>query len=280
MAGIKASLQSTMLQALLTVAIAYAVMLLLAAAFQRRLLYYPAIMDAAVVSERAAANGLEPWQNARGQLIGWKLPSRQTPVASVLVAHGNAGSALDRTYFAQPLHGAAAIDVYILEYPGYGSRAGSPSMRSLLAAADEAFALLPANAPRYLVGESLGSGVVAHLAGARGSEVSGIALFMPYDKLVNVAQAAVPFLPVSLVLRERFDPATWLASYRGPMKVVLAEFDEVIPPRFGQQLYDGYRGPKDLQMVAGARHNDPAEQTPAWWSRVLTFWETSSRATR
>ncbi len=265
-----------MLQALLAIAIAYAVMLLVAAVFQRRLLYYPQALTTEFAAERAVSHGLEPWRNASGQHIGWKLPSRQPPVASVLVAHGNAGSALDRTYVARPLHDAAAVDVYLLEYPGYGLRDGSPSMATLLAAGDEAFALLPANLPRYLVGESLGSGVAAHVAGTRGAEVAGVALFMPFDNLANVAQAAIPFLPVSLVLRDRFSPEQSLATYRGPLKVVLAEFDEVIPPRFGQRLYDGYAGPKELQVVAGARHNDPAEQTPGWWKRVFAFWEANA----
>lgn len=269
-----------MLQALLTVAIAYVVVLLAATVFQRRLLYYPQTLTADSAAERAASHGLVAWHNASGQFVGWKLPSRQPAVASVLVAHGNAGSALDRVYFARPLRDAVAVDVYLLEYPGYGIRAGSPSMASLLAAAEEAFALLPGTVPRYLVGESLGSGVAAHLAGTRPREVAGVALFMPFDNLANVAQAAFPFLPASLVLRDRFSPEQSLANYRGPLKVVLAELDEVIPLRFGQRLYEGYAGPKDLQVVKGARHNDPADQTPVWWRGVFAFWEQTARSPR
>jgi uncharacterized protein len=71
----------------------------------------------------------------------------------VLITHGNAGCALDRGYLAGPIHEAAPIDVYILEYPGYGARAGSPDKSSLLAAGEEALGLLTNGLPCYLVGE-------------------------------------------------------------------------------------------------------------------------------
>ena len=167
--------------------------------------------------------------------------------------------------------------MYILEYPGYGMRAGSPAITSFLNAADEALGLLPANEPVYVVGESLGAGVAAHLAKAQPERVSGLMLFMPYDNLVSVAQSAMPLLPASLIVRDRYATAEWLEAYRGPVKVMLAGADEVIPVRFGRRLYDGYAGPKDLQVVPGAHHNDVASQPAQWWKTVFTFWEQHSR---
>ena len=200
------------------------------------------------------------------------------PIGSVLVVHGNAGSALDRQYFAQPIHEAASVDVYILEYPGYGSRDGSPGLQSFLAAADEAFDVLPTSGPIYVVGESLGAGVAAHVARAQREKVAGLVLFMPFDNLVAVAQSKMPILPVSLLLRDAFAPDVWLSDYRGPVKFVLAEADEVIPSRFGRRLYDNYGGPKNLQVIAGARHNDGADQPPGWWKMTFLFLEQHKQA--
>ncbi len=266
---------------LLSIVALYVLVVVAAAVFQRRLIYYPTVLTSALAERAAADAGLVAWRNSAGELIGWTLPSTQPRTANVLIVHGNAGSATDRDYFARPIHDAAAVDVYILEYPGYGARAGQPSMISVLAAADEAFALLPASEPVYIVGESLGSGVATHLASTQRNRVAGLALFMPYDNLASVAQSAMPFLPASLVLRERFTPDKWLAHYRGPIKVVLAGNDRVIPSRFGQRLYDGYVGPKDLLVVPGAGHNDVAGQSAAWWKTVFSFWErhTPSRVT-
>src|SRR5258706_11921639 len=138
-------------------------------------------MSPALAEPLAAKEGLRPWRNRAGELIGWNLPCRGTPTASILVAHGNAGWAVDRTYLAQPLHDAAALDVYLLEYPGYGARPGSPSQRTILKAADDAFASVPKHLPIYLVSESLGAGVAAHLAKGNPGLVSGMLLFVPYD---------------------------------------------------------------------------------------------------
>ncbi|MEP7000933.1 MAG: alpha/beta fold hydrolase [bacterium] len=262
---------------LLTVVAMYVLLVVAAALFQRRLIYFPTVVSPAIAAREAAERGFVAWRNTTGQVIGWKLPASGPRNGSVLVVHGNAGSAIDRDYFARPIHNAAGVDVYTLEYPGYGMRDGSPSITSLLAAADDAFDLLPANEPVYVVGESLGCGVASHLAQTKQDKVSGIALFMPYDNFVSVAQAAMPFLPAWLVLRERFAPDVWLERYRGPIKFVLAGADEVIPTRLGQRLYDGYAGPKELQIVPGARHNDAATQTEQWWKAVFSFWERDRR---
>lgn len=256
-----------------TLASCYLLLVLAVMLFQRRLIYFPTQLAPGVAEQVAARIGFVPWRNAGSEIIGWKLAARETPLGSVLLTHGNAGCALDRDYLARPIHDALPLDVYLLEYPGYGARGGSPGLKGFLAAGEEALAALPKDLPVYLVSESLGVGVVAHLTKTEPARIKGVALFAPYDDLASVGQAAMPFLPVKLVMWDRFWPALWLADYRGPVKVVLAGADEVIPTRFGQRLYDRCRGPKSLQVVAGARHNEVAEQEPEWWKRVFEFWQ-------
>jgi hypothetical protein len=144
---------------LLALGIAYSLFVLAAAVFQRRLIYFPRTIPPALAEPAAAELGFVPWRNPSGQIIGWKFPATSSPVASVLITHGNAGCAIDRRYLAGPIQDAAPVDVYVLEYPGYGSRAGSPDKRSILAAAEEAFGLLTNGLPKYLVSESIGAGV-------------------------------------------------------------------------------------------------------------------------
>jgi pimeloyl-ACP methyl ester carboxylesterase len=261
-----------------SIVVVYLLLIVAVALFQRRLIYFPTRVASDVAGRAAAATGFMAWRSATGEVLGWRLPASGVRRSNVLIVHGNAGSAIDRDYFARPIHQAVAADVYILEYPGYGTRAGSPSMTSLLAAADEAFDFLPVNEPVYVVGESLGAGVAAHLAKTRGDRVSGLMLFMPYDNLVSVAQSKIPIVPVRLLLRDQFAPAVWLEKFRGPVKILLAGNDEIIPTRFGRRLYDGLSGPKELEVVPGARHNDVAAQTPAWWKGVFAFWEQSKQA--
>jgi hypothetical protein len=274
---IKTRLKRRAIHMLLALGIAYGLFVLAAAIFQRRLIYFPRTIPPALAEPAAAELGFVPWRNPSGQIIGWKLPAASSPVASVLITHGNAGCAIDRGYLTDPIHDAAPVDVYVLEYPGYGSRAGSPGKRSILAAAEEAFGLLTNGLPKYLVSESIGAGVVCDLAGTHPTEVAGLALFMPYHNLASVAQRKMPLLPAYFLLLDRFNPAEDLKDYRGPVKMVLAGADEIIPMEFGRRLFEGYAGPKNLQIIPGAHHNDIAGQSPAWWQEVFTFWQQTVR---
>ena len=256
------------------IAILVYVLFVLAIMFcQRRMLYFPTRLQQKVAEQIAAREGLTPWKNKGGQIIGWKLSARTTANGAVLIVHGNGGCALDRIYFAKPIHDAAPVDVYLLEYPGYGARVGSPSQKSFLAAAEEAIDLLTNRMPIYVVAESLGTGVAAHLANVRSKQVSGLMLIAPYDNLVSVAQQKMPLFPVSLILWDRYDPATWLKSYRSPVGFVLAAADQVIPEKFGRRLHDGYGGPKHLQIIPDAGHNDVADQSVEWWKNIFLFWQ-------
>ena len=257
-----------------TLVAVYALIIIPMALFQRRLIYFPTKLTLDLAERAATERGFKPWRNHSGEIIGWKLPANSKPNGSVLIVHGNAGWALNRLYIAEPIHQAvSSLDIYILEYPGYGARAGSPGEESFLNASDDAFDSLPKTLPVYIVGESLGTGVAAHLAQKNPVEITGLLLFVPYDKLALVAQNHLPFLPVYFLLRDRFDPIDWLKNYRGPIKFVIAGGDEVIPTKFGLRLFSEYNGPKVLQVIPGAGHNNVAEQSQEWWKQVLVFWQ-------
>jgi fermentation-respiration switch protein FrsA (DUF1100 family) len=104
-------------------------------------------------------------------------------------------------------------------------------------------------------------------------DITGLMLFVPYHNLASVARQKMPFFPAYFILRDRFDPAQNLANYHGPVKMVIAGADEVIPPQSGQRLFDGYNGPKEVQVIPGAHHNEVAAQSPEWWRQIFAFWQ-------
>ncbi len=262
-----------MVSFLTTAVCVYVLLLIGGCVWQRSLLYFPTRFSLEQAEMLAPQTGMAAWKNSSGEVIGWKIPASGAATGSVLIVHGNAGCALQRGYFAQPIHQASDLDVYVMEYPGYGARDGTPTMTSWLAAGEEAFALLPEDRAIYLVSESLGAGVAAHLAKQHPREVSGLVMFVPYDSLASLAQSKMPWLFPYFFLRDRYEPAEWLSDYRGPLKVVVAEWDEIIPPKFGQRLHNSYAGPKSLEIIRGANHNDVAAQSPEWWREVLEFWQ-------
>lgn len=263
------------MQILLTLLALYFLLALFVMLVQRKLIYFPAKLSPEMATQLAQREGFVPWRNAAGAIIGWHLPAKGTSTASVLIVHGNAGSALHRGYIAESIHSVGNINVFVLEYPGYGCRPGSPSQTAILAAAEEAFAVLVDQSPVYIVSESLGAGAAAHLAGRNPTKVAGLAFFAPFDNLASVGQAQMPFLPVHLLMWDQFRPAVSLRDYRGPIKVVIAEADTIIPAKFGRKLYDSYSGPKSIEVIPGAGHNDIAAQPREWWRDVFLFWRTN-----
>lgn len=249
----------------------YVGLLVVLAGCQRGMIYYPTRANEQNATQLAATDGLEPWRNAAGEIIGWR-PVHEPNADVMLAFHGNAGFAAQRGYL---VHGfAPRIAVYLFEYPGYGTRAGKPSEQTFVDAATDALKQLRSETTGklFLAGESLGSGVAAHLAGAHHDVVDGIFLITPFNSLVDVAQSHYPIFPVRLLMRDRYESAKHLQAYRGPVAILLAGRDEVVPARFGQKLYDRYDGPKRVWVQGDRTHNtlDYGRAAP-WWNEVAAF---------
>jgi pimeloyl-ACP methyl ester carboxylesterase len=245
---------------------------------QRSMIYYPSRNDADSLERGARAQGFEPWRSAQGETIGYRslaAPGDLRPPAAILITHGNAGYAMHRADYAQILRNAApdrALSVYILEYPGYGARPGQPSQADFLGAADEAVTLIPDEMPLIILGESIGTGVASAAAAAHPERVKGLLLLTPFDSLANVAQHHYPLLPVRWIMRDQYPSAEWLKSYRGPVSIILAANDSIVPAKFSQKLHDTYAGPRKLIIADQADHNDLLHTLrPEQWQQAMSF---------
>jgi pimeloyl-ACP methyl ester carboxylesterase len=249
------------------------------ALFQRRAMYYPTKAPFEDLAHVASKLGMAPWFNQAEELIGWRPAADVPPQADILlVFHGNAGFALHRTYFVdgfQHRQAHQAFHVFLMEYPGYGSRAGSPSQASMTTAAEEALLQLRRDYPGrriFVLGESIGSGVAAQLAASHPAEVAGLFLLTAFTSLTDVAVHHYPILPVRLLLQDRYESARALESYHGPVAILLAGNDTVIPQELGQALYEAYQGPKRLWLQEHAGHNTLNYDLQAiWWEEVSSF---------
>jgi pimeloyl-ACP methyl ester carboxylesterase len=248
------------------------------ASFQRRFIYFPPVFDSQQVDELAASERLQRWIDGSGKTVGWKRLSIVQPAqGQMLVMHGNAGCAFQCGHYADVIQDAAPFDLFIVEYPGYADLAGKPTEKSLYQSADEAFRLLTTNTPVFLLGESLGSGVAAYLAGKYPDKIAGVALLAPYHRLAAVGQEHMRIFPVGLILRDRFPAEDYLRDYRGPVAVLVAGRDVVIPEKFGRRLYDGYAGPKKLWEFPEGDHGTVMVQPAEVWKEIIAFWRSQRR---
>lgn len=269
-----------LMRLVLLLAAGYVALVLLVMFRQRSYYYHPIHVSPEALAGLAAERALLPWTNGAGQRIGWRRASRAAPAqGAVLITHGNGGTAVGREYIADPLQAALPLDVFILEYPGYADRPGAPSQASILAAAEEGFQLLAAGGPLYVVTESMGTGAGLWLAGRHPQRIAGVCCLVPYNNLTEVARRQMPWLPVDLLLWDRFPAEEWLRNYHGPLAACVAGDDQTIAPELGRALHDGYAGPKKLWLLPGQDHMGATKRPAEWWREVGEFWRQSRRVT-
>ena len=241
---------------LLRVVIAYALFLTAVYIFQRHLLHHPHTYDHATLIRNVQVDGGALWPSDtayRGILFATPNPDAR---GTILLFHGNAGSALDRGYYVRQLL-PLGFRLILLEYPGYGNRAGELDEDSL--ATDGASALRLAaeqfGPPLYVFGESLGGGVAAAAYARARIPVAGIVLLTPWDTLGNVAQALYWFLPAKYLAKDAYDSVTNLNGFAGPLAILQAGNDDLVPSASTQTLFDSFAGKKRLWRLDGATHN-------------------------
>ena len=247
---------------------------------QRSMIFLPAQFPEEMGRSMAVRQGLEAWE-VDGVFHGWK--DTVGGEGAVIIFHGNAGAAVHRDYLRDLFRGVtvtAAHSIYLVEYPGYGFRSGRPSEKAFREAALKAHdAIRNDYASVLLVGESIGSGPATWLAAER--EADGVLLITPFNRLSAAASHHYPWLPVRLLLRDRFLNDTYLQGYSGPVAFVVAGQDAVIPSRLGRKLYEGYDGPKLWRLQEDADHNSVYfEPGSAFWLEVMQFLVPDSPANR
>lgn len=179
------------------------------------------------------------------QLHGWHVPaSGDGP--TVLFFHGNAGNISHRLDSLEIFH-RLGLNVFIIDYRGYGESEGSPSEQGLYRDADAALAWLrnQQEVPAECVvafGRSLGAAVAAYTAAEH--EVGALILESAFLSVPELGAEIYPWLPVRTLARMDFDTADWLEQSREPVLVVHSPEDEIAPFDHGQRLHElsGDRG--------------------------------------
>lgn len=257
----------------MTLLLTYLLILLAVFLLQRKMIYFPDRYPLEQQSEILAGLGLQPWPNAgdlRGLMSRTPMPDAK---GTVLVFHGNAGSAIHRTFYIDALQ-RLNYRVIIAEYPGYGTRPGTPSEAALVkdGIATAETVIQTFKEPLFLCGESLGSGVVSGIAASKLVPIKGLLLITPFDTMANVAQHYYWFFLAKWLIRDTFDNVNNLHDYTGNIAVILAEQDEVIPNKHTLALFDSLSSEKKLWRFEHAGHNNlPLEPWRPWWQEAMQF---------
>ncbi|MGD9217632.1 MAG: alpha/beta fold hydrolase [Desulfobacteraceae bacterium] len=257
------------------ICIGYMLVVGLVFVLQRNLLYFPEREKPS--AGQLAAVGLEFWPDA-SDYKGFMGANTTQAKGTVIVFHGNAGSAWHRYYVARALE-PLGYRVILAEYPGYGGRSGKLTEKSLVADAGNIISLAQKEfgGPIYLFGESMGCGVAAAAAKGSSTPICGLVLVTPWDSLPSLAQTHYWYLPARWLVKDRFDSVSNLRSFHRPVAVAMAENDEVIPNRHTTKLYDALRAPKRIWRFQDAGHNSwPTGPEENWWREAMGFVATAN----
>jgi fermentation-respiration switch protein FrsA (DUF1100 family) len=193
------------------------------------------------------------------RLHAWWCPL-EGATGALLYCHGNAGNLSHRGGSILALQRELGASVLIFDYPGYGRSEGKPSEAGCYAAAYAAYDWLLREpgvpAERILLyGGSLGGGVAVDLACRRGHRA--LLLANTFTAMPDVGRSLYPWLPVRLLMRNRFDNLSKIKLIHRPVVIAHGTADRLIPLAQAERLFAAANEPKRFYPIPGADHNTP-----------------------
>ncbi|UJP05446.1 MAG: alpha/beta hydrolase [Nitrosomonas sp.] len=260
---------------LLTVAVAYLMLMALVYVGQSRLVYFPQQQ----IDNTPAAIGL-PYRDidivtADGEkLHGWWV-SAPDAKGAVLLLHGNAGNISHRINYLAMFR-RLGYNTLLLDYRGYGRSSGTPSEAGTYRDAQAAWrylteveCILPQRIAIF--GESLGGAVAAWLAAREQPGV--LILASAFTSVPDLAAEIYPFLPARRLARLQYNTLEALQSVVSPVFIAHSPQDEIVPFEHGQRLFQAASAPKQFLTLEGGHNTGFVFMRPDWTKSLGVFMD-------
>jgi hypothetical protein len=193
------------------------------------------------------------------KLHAWWLKSENPNAPVVLYLHGarwNLTGSVTRIDRWRQL----GFSVFAVDYRGFGKSADvAPTEAYAYEDAEAAWDYLAKLAPgrqHFIVGHSLGGAIAVELARRR-PEAAGLVLEATFTSVRDmIDQSAWGFLPVGLILTQKFDTLSKIGEVKMPVLVTHGTRDSIVPFQMGERLYAAAAAPKRFIKVEGAGHHN------------------------
>ena len=213
--------------------------------FQRNFLYHPD-KNNYLRSEKLNADTKEiSVPSTEGiALKAWFYKNPQNKY-TVLFFHGNAGGLGNRIYKLNELKNLN-LNYLIISWRGFSGNKGSPTEQGLYSDARSALKWLEksniSKSKIILYGESLGTGVAVEVG--QNQKFAGIILESPYTSIVDAAKIYYPYLPVDLILKDKYLSLKKIKNINSPTLIMHGGADIIIPIAMGKKLFDEVQSKK------------------------------------
>ena len=228
-----------------SIILAYLVINLFVYFYQRNLLYNPSENN--YLNDKINFNHKEIFieTDKNITLKSWFINKDLKKFKTLVFFHGNAGNLLNRVYKLNELN-KLDINILLISWRGFSGNKGKPSEKNLYYDAKQIIDWLKErgldNDDIVLYGESLGTGIATELASK--NDYGGVILESPFTSMVDTAKIYYPYLPVSLLLRDRYDSKSKIKDIKTPILIMHGKMDNIVPQKMGLELFEKANNPK------------------------------------
>jgi pimeloyl-ACP methyl ester carboxylesterase len=222
-----------------------------------------------LLNPHGAARKMLPFDH--GDLEVWTAQSKRarlngTAEIYVLRFYGNADRADAWVAAEAEMWHDRAVEIWGMNYPGFGGSSGPARLSKIGPAALAAFDELKQHAadrPIVPFGASIGATAALHVAAQR--PVAGLILHNPPPLREMILRRFgwwnlwLLAGPVALQIPRDLDAIQNARASRAPAIFLLAEKDEIVPPFYHELVLNAYASEKRVIRLPGAYHNDPIE---------------------
>ena len=220
----------------------YIIIVIFVYIFQRNLLYHPNVKNFAgfeINKINFSYQRLKIINEDKIELIAWLHEKDLIKKKTLIFFHGNAGHLDNRNYKLNELS-KFDINFIILAWRGFSGNKGSPNEQGLYQDANSVIKWLINKGVKeeniILYGESLGTGVAVEVS--QNKNFAGIILEAPYTSMVELAKKYYPFLPVRLLLKDKFETIKKVKNLKSPVLIMHGGADRIVPFYMGRKIFD------------------------------------------
>ena len=213
--------------------------------FQRSLLYHPTENNYSGDQLLISIKKIKIKTQDNIEILSWYHNKNLNNYKTILFFHGNAGSLENRIHKINHFKDLK-VNFLLVAWRGFNGNAGKPSEEGLYEDAKSAIRWLNSNGIKenniILYGESLGTGIVTEVAQYR--NFGGIILESPFTSMIDVGKDKYPFLPVKLLLKDKYESNKKMKNINSPILVMHGKVDNLVPFHMGKKIFELANEPK------------------------------------
>ena len=205
-------------------------------------------------------------------LSGWYIPAKNSEL-TLLFCHGNGGNMAHRLDSINIFYNLG-LNCFIFDYRGYGDSPGKPGEEGTYTDAMAAYKWLteekkiPA-VDIIIFGRSLGGSIAAQLASR--VEAGALIVESAFTSYVDIGKEYYPYMPVRWFARFGYRTIDYIKEVHCPVMLIYSRNDEIVPYKFGLELYDAANEPKEFIEIFGG-HNDCFLASGEIYTEVWEKW--------